>query len=237
MSIKLMTSAWEVNLPDSEKLVLLALADWANDDGACWPSMAKLATKCSKSDRTVQTAIKALVAGGHLTRIEVVGKGCRYVVHPRINFTPEEASPPKGTTLTPEEISGTPEAASDNTSRIHQEPLPRESGRAKKIAPVLHLIPEGWSPKRFGNDSASQRIIDGWPPGEMEAQLEHFRAHHGKKADKFVDWQQAWSTWVLNTRRFGGSNGRRNETPDIGKTATAANRVLERIAQARGIRP
>ena len=82
MSIRVMSQVWEIELPDSEKLVLLALADSANDEGACWPSMRTLAGKCSKSDRTVQAAIKLLVEKGHLSRIEVPGKGCRYYVHP-----------------------------------------------------------------------------------------------------------------------------------------------------------
>jgi hypothetical protein len=34
-----MTLVWELELPDSEKLVLLALADCANDEGHCWPGM------------------------------------------------------------------------------------------------------------------------------------------------------------------------------------------------------
>ncbi|MBK6707558.1 MAG: helix-turn-helix domain-containing protein [Sphingomonadales bacterium] len=43
MSIQIMTVVWELDLPDSEKLALLALADNANDEGYCWPSMATLA--------------------------------------------------------------------------------------------------------------------------------------------------------------------------------------------------
>lgn len=110
-----MTAVWGVNLPDSEKIVLLALADAANDEGVCWPSMSSLAAKCSKSDRTVQAAIKALVTAGHLTRLERPGKGVLYTVHPRSDCAPQrlrpaEVSPPKGTTPTPE-------AASDKPSR------------------------------------------------------------------------------------------------------------------------
>ena len=42
-----MSDAWSVPLPDSEKLVLLALADWSNDNGKCWPSVPKLAAICT----------------------------------------------------------------------------------------------------------------------------------------------------------------------------------------------
>lgn len=111
----MMTLVWELDLPDSEKLVLLALADCANDEGHCWPGMNTLKKKCSKSDRTVQLAIKMLCTKGHLTRREVLGKGCNYTVHPivrladpRTGFAPEGTSPPKGTTQTPEAASGKP---------------------------------------------------------------------------------------------------------------------------------
>lgn len=111
MSVRVMTRVWDTPLPDSDKIVLLALADCANDEGGAWPSMATLVKKCSKSDRTIQASIKRLCEAGHLTRIERPGKGCNYTVHPRSDFTPEAASPPKGATQTPE-------AASDKPSRI-----------------------------------------------------------------------------------------------------------------------
>jgi hypothetical protein len=115
MSVRMMSLVWELELPDSEKLVLLALADCANDEGHCWPGMNTLKKKCSKSDRTVQLSIKMLCAKGHLTRREVPGKGCNYTVHPivkladpRSGITPEATTPPKGTTQTPEAASGKP---------------------------------------------------------------------------------------------------------------------------------
>jgi hypothetical protein len=50
--------------------------------------------KCSKSERTIQGCIKRLVDEGHLTRREVVGKGCNYTVHPnRSRITPAENAP------------------------------------------------------------------------------------------------------------------------------------------------
>lgn len=103
-----MTAVWEILLPDSEKIALLALADCANDEGLCWPSMATLAKKCSKSDRTVQKAIQSLCEKGHLSRDERPGKGVLYQIHPRSDCTPETASPPKGTTQTPEAASDKP---------------------------------------------------------------------------------------------------------------------------------
>lgn len=50
------------NLRDQvEKLVILRLADRANDDGFCWPSHRKTAEDLNVSVRAIQTAIKKLV--------------------------------------------------------------------------------------------------------------------------------------------------------------------------------
>lgn len=105
-----MSAAWAVALPDSEKLVLLALADWSDDDGKCWPSVAKLVAKCSKSERTIQTALKALESKGQITRDQRPGVGCKYAVHPRSDCTPAATAPVQGTTRTPA-------ATAPNTSR------------------------------------------------------------------------------------------------------------------------
>lgn len=82
VSVRIMTLAWSVDLSAGDKLVLLALADCANDDGLCWPGMRSLSDKTGKCERSIQASVKALVKGGHLTREEVIGKGCYYTVHP-----------------------------------------------------------------------------------------------------------------------------------------------------------
>lgn len=108
MSVRAMSAVWELDLPDSDKIVLLALADCANDEGHCWPSVQSLVRKCSKSERTIQASIKRLVDEGHLTRREVPGKGCNYTVHPhhkridhRSDNAPAVTAPPQGTAKTP----------------------------------------------------------------------------------------------------------------------------------------
>lgn len=54
--------AWSVALPPTPKLLLMALADIADDLGACWPSHPALAAKCNLSDRTVRRVLITLQA-------------------------------------------------------------------------------------------------------------------------------------------------------------------------------
>lgn len=41
--------AWQQPLRSSTKIVLLALADYADTSGRCWPNIATLAKKCGLS--------------------------------------------------------------------------------------------------------------------------------------------------------------------------------------------
>jgi Helix-turn-helix domain len=218
----MMTLVWELELPASEKLVLLALADCANDEGHCWPGIATLKKKCSKSERTIQGCIRTLCEKGHLTRREVVGKGCNYVVHPTVGFAdiaPADTAPRRNCATqplpeTPAEIAVTPAAAAPKPSKNRKEPSPIKCARE---------LPDDWGPAEFAIGSESRKVVDGWPPGELVVQLEMFRAQHGKRGDKFVDWQKAWSTWVLNTRKFGiGRHERSNES----LTASGLNKAF-----------
>lgn len=120
MSVKVMSLVWSLDLPDSQKIVLLALADSANDEGVCWPSMASLTKKCSKGERTVQGVIKELVSAGHMTRVERPGKGVLYTIHPNFEpkmqgHTPAEVAPRRD--CAPQGTTHTPAAAADKPSR------------------------------------------------------------------------------------------------------------------------
>lgn len=189
MSIKLMTAVWEIDLPASDKLVLLALADCANDEGDCWPSMATLVKKCSKGERTVQASIKSLADAGHITRDERPGKGCLYTVHPRNNRAPAKSAPPQKTTQTPAKSADKP-------------------SRTITVKNTKRALPIDWKPEPFGPDSQCREIVAGWTGKELATQVEHFTAHHRSKGSRFIDWQDAWKTWVLNSRKWGASRAR-----------------------------
>lgn len=64
MSVKASHWAWLQALPPPQKVVLLAMADHADDLGRCWPSIGLLARKSCSSPRTVQRVIRDLQAAG-----------------------------------------------------------------------------------------------------------------------------------------------------------------------------
>ena len=75
MSLRMMTEAFRIRVGNpARKLVLLKLADNANDEGECWPSYGHIARECEIGRSTVKAHIKALEQAGFL-RIEHRRKG------------------------------------------------------------------------------------------------------------------------------------------------------------------
>lgn len=112
-----MTAVWQLDLAPSEKLVLLALADNANDQGYCWPSISTIAEKCSMHRATVMRSLSELEMLRCITRSSESGKTNAYTVHPSQyatsrNLQPVAQSDGGGRTVRP-----VPVAPCDGTSR------------------------------------------------------------------------------------------------------------------------
>lgn len=68
MSIKVMSALWDSGPQDKTALlVLLALADFCDDDGVCFPSIRRIAEKCRMTERGAQKAIRKMESDGWLT--------------------------------------------------------------------------------------------------------------------------------------------------------------------------
>ena len=58
MSVHITSPCWKIECPTAgQKLILLKLADNANEAGVCWPSLSTIAKDCGCSTRTVSRAI------------------------------------------------------------------------------------------------------------------------------------------------------------------------------------
>lgn len=98
MSIKATDLVWAHSRAiGNARLVLLAIADHANDRGECWPSLARLAEMCRIDVRSVRRNLAALEAAGEITRTLKTGRKTTY----RIALTPDAGVPPDAT-VTPD---------------------------------------------------------------------------------------------------------------------------------------
>lgn len=76
MSIKVMSRVWDHSEQEGgDLLLLLALADWADDDGYCWPKQAQLAAKARCSVRAVRDQLVRLTDAGEIERSDGRGRG------------------------------------------------------------------------------------------------------------------------------------------------------------------
>lgn len=78
MSIKIMSWVWDHGPSDgTETLVLLALADFCDDDGRCYPSMRRIAEKARMQERSARRVIRRLEDGGWISvNVGNGRKGC-----------------------------------------------------------------------------------------------------------------------------------------------------------------
>lgn len=71
MSVAATNYVWYVSTVEgSDRLVLLALADFADEDGNCFGSWGKLSQKTRLCRATIATSLKRLRAAGHLVMVE-----------------------------------------------------------------------------------------------------------------------------------------------------------------------
>lgn len=87
MSIRVMTEVWEHStLKGTPLLIMLALADYCNDERYCWPGVETLAHKARISTRQTQRILKAMVEQGYLSIAENEGrKGTNIYTLPPVN--------------------------------------------------------------------------------------------------------------------------------------------------------
>lgn len=63
MSFSVGKRVWAIPMPATDKLVLLALAHYASDEGQCWPSLDKLGKDTGLHPKSVSRCIRRLKKG------------------------------------------------------------------------------------------------------------------------------------------------------------------------------
>ncbi|EPI8840857.1 helix-turn-helix domain-containing protein, partial [Salmonella enterica subsp. enterica serovar Typhimurium] len=114
MSMNLMAKAMSIKVGNPlRKLVLIKLADNANDNGECWPSYQHIADHCECSKSAVKEHISALIKLGLMTKENRVGvnngKGNTsnvYRLHLTSTPVPPESTPP----VPPKSTGGSPKS-------------------------------------------------------------------------------------------------------------------------------
>lgn len=139
MSIKLMSIAWDMDIPSTEKMVLLCLCDYADDNGrSCYPAISTLAKRTSKNARTVQRALRWLEKSKICDIRERAGTSTDYTINLASFVTPDKMSPLTKTTrrgdTTPPNPSRTTNVVKDKSlTTIRAKPFPKPDGVEQNI--------------------------------------------------------------------------------------------------------
>ncbi|MGY6129129.1 helix-turn-helix domain-containing protein (plasmid) [Paraburkholderia strydomiana] len=90
----IMSACWPLQgMSLAQKAVLISLADNANDQGVCWPSIATIAKRICASERAVQNAIKWLESAGIVVANRNNGRHTSYTITPASYAPPQEMHP------------------------------------------------------------------------------------------------------------------------------------------------
>ncbi|EHW4467534.1 helix-turn-helix domain-containing protein [Salmonella enterica subsp. enterica serovar Kottbus] len=182
MSMNLMAKAMSIKVGNPlRKLVLIKLADNANDEGECWPSYQHIADQCEVSRSTVKSHIRALEDMGLLKR-EFRRKG-------ELNQSNVFYLTLDNAQQIPPESGGA--GAAPRTYHSF-EPVKEPLERKKKPS----SMPEGFSPSASHQKMAEEFGIS------LQDEFDKFTDHHLSKGSKFIDWSRALNTWLRNARGF-----------------------------------
>lgn len=220
MSVRVMSAIWDLrDLSPVDKLALLALADWANDDGDAWPSIRQIADKTGCGERTVQRAFRNAEAMGILTRVEVKGKGCKYNIHPRHTGTGDTQAPPP-------HRRDTPATQAPNTSEHinvdKAKALPTKRARKKSEFALPDWVPsDAWA--RFEEMRLTiRKPMTDYARTLIIRELEKLRGPPGDILDQSTrnNWQDVYE---LKDK----GNGQREHPNGMGRTERAALRAAQ----------
>lgn len=203
MSIKVMARVWdESRLKGSELLLLLAIADFANDEGKAWPKVSTLAHKTRMSERQTQRLIQSAEESGELVVHKNQGpRGTNLyeVMSPRQDVTPTSTSPGGDTDDTSRgDIAVSPEPSLDPSldPSVGQMPI-----QPKDIVNVWAEVCNGgaWPVNKGPALRAAKTLVDGGiTPDDARSLIAWMQADDfwGKKAGidlgKMVKAADAW---------------------------------------------
>lgn len=130
MAFEYTTLAWEHSkAAGNARLVLLVLADRANEIGECWPSVSDIVSRTKASERTVQAALRELEELGEIevnyNRGRRGSNMYRITIKPSFPKTPARIAPPADSApSTDSELSETP---ADSAPPQISHPTPADS--------------------------------------------------------------------------------------------------------------
>jgi len=226
---------WAMKRPvkrSSEKFVLVCLANYANENGVAFPSIAALESDTSQNRKTVIRSLQSLVEDGWIVDTGKRTGVTKQIPVYQIQFentsggpTPDN-SPKNGTVKPSQETANSTENGTvqeSEQSRFSVQTVPFFPGNSTvfphKQSQKRDTEPSGTikEPSRNLEERAKRRtrlphasLPDDWrsrcvvshPTLSASDEFEKFSDHHTAAGSAMADWAAAWRTWLRNAERF-----------------------------------
>jgi len=200
------------------KAVLMALANFADENGCAYPATSTIADIGEMDHKTATIALDKLASGDELAFVEDTGERVgrtKQIKVYRLRFerSPEtEGFPNRKASVSPSK------APQKRGTEPVKEPTSKFSSKTKRVGTPARpsMFPSEFVPVMTGKTADT---VSGWPPGRLDDELEHFADYHRANAKTSADWQASWRTWVKNARKWEPRNaGNRNSSSQGGKS-------------------
>jgi hypothetical protein len=219
------------------KMVLLALANFSDENGCAYPSTAAIASFGDMDHKTATASLDRLVALNLIADTgEREGRTKQIKVY-RLALESQPQTEAFQKRKAPEKVVKDPQKRVTDTIR---EPVSKEANASSDKRAIdrlrYHRLPEGWAPTR-PLPPKLQAKVDLWPPGMLDDQLEALRRWAANAKDepgkgRKLDWDIALHNWL---DRHDADRPRKPNQPTIGRTMAAGANVLARYeATSRG---
>jgi len=190
------------NLTQSEKLVLIVLAEHAKEDHGweCWPTVERLMRASCSSRRTVQRALRSLEDMGYIRIAKHStgrpGEPTTYWVNAEYVARGASVTPVEGRQCDAEGASNTTQTGASVTPKPVIEPV-REPVTARTAKKRATRMPDDF-PLKLDRDWATSK---GLSEHQVNREVEKFTEYWGNKTGQGstkLDWSKTWKVWVNN---------------------------------------
>lgn len=240
MSIRVMSKVWDsAPVAGSDLLALLALADWSDDAGRCYPGMAAIARKIRLQERQAQRVVHRLIDAGF---VHVTGNGFggapgstrQY----RIDLEKLKAVESSDTGVahdTPDNETGVFQdgdgclprretGVSDDTQTVNEPSVNRQ--REAPRSPKGSRLSADWSLPTDWKAWVQQERPDIQDPGIQriaDSFADYWKAKPGKDGIK-LDWFAVWRNWIRREQQ--PNRSQRNQRQQFSKTTYGTGGAL-----------
>lgn len=198
MSVQAITAAMAIrNASPSEKLLLLVLANYADEHMRCWPSQRRLADDTCLTDRTIRKLLSDLEQRGIITRTERQrddGSRASDVIHLRFDGAPISGGAEMVSGGVRKQLPGGAEMVSGLTTfEPSTEPSKDTDGEPEGFA-------EWWEayPRKLAKGAARKAYRAALKKTDAGSLLASLRAYSFSDVDRFVPHGATW----LNDERW-----------------------------------